>query len=127
MRKYIYMLVGLLVGLAMSATTAFAAGVFDSSTPPTSAPWMTRPCIHNPTDAPRLQNCYWNNTMGLTDAAGNHIDAGFWIYKLPHQPLVCYIYSPDDYTWAQGRPDEKCYSTTSNRAAFDRRVFDLNN
>lgn len=107
MRNLVHTTVGLVVGLGMGACgTAAASGVFDSSTPPTPTGWMTRPCKDAPLDGPRLQNCYWNNTMGLTDGSGNDIDSGFWIWKVPNQPLKCWIYSPDD----EGTTSSHCYT-----------------
>lgn len=103
--------------------TAVAEDAFNSSKHPTLAPWMNRPCIVNAADTPRLQNCYWNNTMGLTNGNGDHIAAGFWIRKMPHQPLVCYFMSPDDYTTMD--KGDRCFSTTGSVKVFMRRVFNF--
>lgn len=102
--------VGFIVGVS---GTAVAATAFDSSTPPALPGWMTRACISQPTDTPHLANCYWNSTMGLTNAHGRHARIGFWIRKLPDQNVTCYFFSPDTAKASPGSIDHEdaCYGS----------------
>lgn len=111
------LLLGVLLG---SVGIAFAA--FDNS-PPTPAGWMTRPCKDSADDQTILtQNCYWTTGMGTwTDANGNPVTVGFWIRKMPNQPLICYFYSPDQQL--QTSHDDTCYTTTANKTVFLHRTF----
>jgi hypothetical protein len=93
--------------LTVGVGVAVADTAFDSSKPPPLARWMTRPCQVTPSSAPRLHNCYWNDTMNVTDAGGHHITTGFWIRKMPDQPLVCYFFSPIETDNV-----DTCYATT---------------
>lgn len=116
MRKYIHMLIGLLVGFGLSATGAYATGAFDSSTPPVNtSTWANRPCKANSGDVPLTQNCYWNSTMGLTPAT-----SGFFIRKLPNQPIICYLYVN------QTENQDHCYSTTTSLSNWDDIFYETN-
>lgn len=125
MNRIAAILAGVIAVLALSTGTALATGVFNND-PPTSAGWMTRPCKDAPDDTTiKEQNCFWTTSMGTwTDANNNPITVGFWIRKMPGQPLICYFYSPDDVTPSSS---DRCYSTTDSKAMFLRRTFALNN
>jgi len=109
--KLIHTVVGLVVGLTLGVSgTAIADGTFDNSTPPsTHGMWMDRPCIDQPTDIPKPRNCFWNDTMGLTDIHGDQSHVGFWIRRLPRQHLICWFHAVEG---GYGPKDDMCYGTT---------------
>ena len=106
------------VGSVLAGGVAVGATVFDPSTPPPSPHWMTRPCKTNLTDIARPRNCYWNSTMGLTQSDGTTYQGGFWIRKIPGEPVVCYLYAPNTY----GQRDA-CYPTTESHKRFAAKMY----
>lgn len=98
--------------ICIPASTAVAAVTFDNSTPPSSPSWMTRPCLADPAASPLIRNCYWNNTMGYDDPSAGDPNVGFWVRKIPHQRIICYLHSPDDDATPAA---DQCYVTRIHR------------